>query len=1144
MRVLVGILCFVVYLALIIWLAFALHFAGLRLILFIAILGLLGAAIVGFVLWFLHQNSKSSSGGGDVNATDMTNLSALLKDADSKVRQVNRAGAKSLAAMPLLYIVGDENSAKTQTVLQAGLDPELIAGNVFQDGGVVPTSLANVWLTGSAALVEAGGPLLKQPPLWKRFVQATVPSHLGSALSSNSKLPARAIVVCVSIERILAPSTAEQIKALAQTLNERLRELSQILGISLPVYVLFTKLDTMGSFSDFAVRLSEEEVKFPVGSLLSSIGAGSGLYAERAAASIGSKFDQLVYALSEFRLDVLARGTEIQQQARAYEFPRDLRKLRAGILSLLVEVARPSQIGVNPFLRGFFFTGMRAHIVSDVLDVAATQAPPQAAPGTPEGATRVFSFSGMKPAAPATAQRSGGTRKVPQWVFLPHLFSQILLADKSALETSRASTRTSGLKRFLLATASVLVLVILAFASISFFRNRSLVSSVATASAAPITAVAPGNFAATDDLQSLDKLRAVVDELDKYKTDGAPWLNRMGLNQADKLYPIACHAYTKRFGSLLLAPTQRNIVTAMRAVPAAPKPDDDYSATYRPLKAYIMTTSNPNPDSPADTVEFLPSALLTAWQGKGTPEPAAASLAQAQFEFYARLLAEPGSCMAIAGGSPDQAAIAQARTYLNGFQGFQHVYQSMLAAANRKVPGFTFNSKYPGTAAYIVNSFPIQGAFTKPGFAFMQDAILHPDPYFKGEEWVLGPSTGPQIDRAALTAQLKQVYTADFLSTWRTYLQKSQFVGYRNYADAGAKLSVLDSNTSPMLELFWLISSNTAVPAPEISSQFQAPQTVVPPTNPDSRLLAQPNQPYIAGLQGLEGAVKNLTTVPNPSDPSAVAPVNQAAVSAEQAAENLRNGFTPDRTANLDQTSFRLLQAPIEAAKALAAQAPAQAAGGGAKAFCAQAAPVLAKFPFNPQSTVDATPEEVAQVFAPPQGAFWQYYNSALKSMVVQTGTNFSPVSGSPVHIGHGFLSFLNHAATISSALFPGGGNTPTLNFTLTPDKADSIPSAVLNIDGQSLAATGSAATFHWTAQPSSHTTLSGPINPPPYQGTWSVFRFAYDAEHPAPNRLKGNFQFNNRSQGVVIYDVSGPGAPLLNPDFMRAARCVSNPAQ
>jgi type VI secretion system protein ImpL len=1140
-RVLLGILAFVLYLALVIWLAFALHFAGTKLILFIVILGLLGAGIVSFVLWYLRP--RNASAAGDVNSVDATNLAALLRDADSKVRQANRAGAKSLAAMPLLYIVGDENSAKTQTVLQAGLDPELLAGNVFQDGAVVPTSLANVWLTSTAALVEAGGPLLKQPGLWQRLVKATVPPHLGSALSSNKKIPARAIVVCVSIERILAPSTAEQIRALAQSLNERLRELSQILGVSLPVYVLFTKLDTIGSFGEFATRLSEEEVKQPIGSLVALQGAGSGLYAERAAAAIGTKFDQLVYALSEFRLDVLARGTEIQAQARAYEFPRDLRKLRAGILSLLVEIARPSQIGVNPFLRGFFFTGMRAHIVSDVLDVAATPSVPQAAPGTPEGATRVFSFSAMKAAAPAAAPRSRGTRKVPQWVFLPHLFSNILLADKSALEASRASTRTGGLKKLLLGTVSLLLLIVLAFATVSFFRNRALASRVAEAAAAPLAAVPSGSFPALADLQALDRQREVLEQLDKYRTDGAPWLNRMGLNQTSKLYPIACKAYGAHLRSLLLTPAQRNIVTALRAVPSAPKPEDDYSATYRPLKAYIITTSNPNPDSAADTIEFLPAALLNAWQGKNAADPGVAALAQTQFATYARLLAQPDSCMAGIGGSPDQPAIAQARGYLNGFQGFQHVYQSMLAAAGRKVPGFTFNGKYPNSSAHIVNTFPIQGAFTKDGFAFMQDAILHPDPYFRGEEWVLGPSSGQQIDRAALTAQLRQAYYANFIQTWRTYLAKSTFVGYRNYADAGNRLSVLDSNTSPMLELFWLISSNTAVAAPEIASQFQAPQAVVPPSNSDSRLLASPNQAYITGLQNLEGAVKNLATAPNQNDPAAAAPVSQAAISAEQAAENLRNSFTPDRTANLDQTSFRLLQAPIESAKALAAQAPAAAAGGGAKSFCAAAEPVFVKFPFNPQSTVDATPEEVAQIFAQPQGTFWQFYNNSLKSMVQQTGTSFTPMPGSTVKFGRGFLSFLNHAATISTAFFPTG-NQPSLNFTLTPDKADSIPNAVLNIDGQQLTVTSAPTTFHWVAQPASHVTLTGPINPPPYQGTWSVLRFAYESEHPAPNRLKNNFQVNNRTLGVVIYDASGSGAPLLNPEFMRGFRCVTNPAQ
>src|ERR1700679_897442 len=296
-RFLLGILAFVVYIALVIWLALALHFTGSKLILFCAILGLLGAAIIGFVVWYLRPRGAAIT--ADANATDAANLAALLRDADAKVRKANRGGAKSLAALPLLYIVGDENSAKTQTILQAGLDPELLAGNVYQDGGVVPTSLANVWLTSNAALVEAGGPLLKQPGLWQRLVKATVPPQLGSALSSGKKIPARAVVLCVSVERILAPSTAEQIRALAQTLNERLRELSQILGVSLPVYVLFTKLDTMGSFGEFATRLSEAEVKQPIGSLRSAIGAGSGLYAERAAGAIGLKFDQLVFALSE-----------------------------------------------------------------------------------------------------------------------------------------------------------------------------------------------------------------------------------------------------------------------------------------------------------------------------------------------------------------------------------------------------------------------------------------------------------------------------------------------------------------------------------------------------------------------------------------------------------------------------------------------------------------------------------------------------------------------------------------------------------------------------------------------------------------------------------------------------------------------------
>jgi type VI secretion system protein ImpL len=584
-------------------------------------------------------------------------------------------------------------------------------------------------------------------------------------------------------------------------------------------------------------------------------------------------------------------------------------------------------------------------------------------------------------------------------------------------------------------------------------------------------------------------------------------------------------------------------------VPPAPTPDADYGATYRPLKAYLITVSNPNPDSEPDTLDFLPPTLLAEWAGNATPAPDLSRLAQAQFEFYASLLSEPSGCLANAGGSENNVVVAQARFYLNGFQGFQHVYQSMLAAANHKVQGFNFNGKFPGSSQYIVDSYPIPGAFSKDGFTFMQDAILHPDPYFRGEEWVLGPSSGPPIDRVALVTQLKQTYTADYIQTWRTYLTKAQFIPYRNFPDAGNKLSALDSNTSALLELFSLISFHTGVSSTDISNAFQAPQAVVPPSNPDTpgnRLIGSSNQAYIQGLQALEGVVKSLTlNATSANDPTAALPVTQAALAAEQTAENLRNGFVPDSAGGMDKTSFTLLQAPIKSAQDLASQAPAAAAGGGAKTFCAQIAPVLAKFPFNPQSSTEASTDEVAQVFAPGSGSFAQFYNATLKPLVVQQGSQYIPAPGSAIRINPSFLAFLNNAQKISSTLFSSGGNQPALDFTLTEVKSSGVSDAALSIDGKQLKSGGQSATFHWVSQPSSKITLATQKNTAPLMtGPWSVFHFGFAAPQVSPNRLKFFFSFNNQTPEVVLFDASGPGAPLLNPEFMKGFHCVSTVAR
>jgi hypothetical protein len=89
-RILIGILMFLLYLALVIVGAFALHFEGTRLVLFCLILGLLGALATVFVLWYLHEMSGGSAQMGGVDTPDAINLNTLLGDADARIRRAGR----------------------------------------------------------------------------------------------------------------------------------------------------------------------------------------------------------------------------------------------------------------------------------------------------------------------------------------------------------------------------------------------------------------------------------------------------------------------------------------------------------------------------------------------------------------------------------------------------------------------------------------------------------------------------------------------------------------------------------------------------------------------------------------------------------------------------------------------------------------------------------------------------------------------------------------------------------------------------------------------------------------------------------------------------------------------------------------------
>ena len=1101
----------------------------------LVVLGTVAAAVILFLHFRQKRReaaTKSLPGGSD--------LDTLLRDAGNRLAAAQRTGPRSLDALPLLYVLGESNSAKTTTVLKSGFDPELLAGQVYRDQDVVATPVVNLWYARACVFVEAGDAVRRNPALWNSLIRKSRPKTFRSAMGKEA--PVRAAVVCASAEQFLGAEATEVVLASARATNAMLRELARQLGTEVPVYVVLTKLDRVPYFSEYVRNLTNDEVAQLLGLPFPRNQVSSGLYGEKAMSEAASVLDQIFFSLGEFRLELLSREADQRSVDPVYEFPREFRKMRNNLASYLVELVRPSHLNVNPYLRGFYCTGVRAHIVEQM--VAAPAAAPSSQPAG-SGATRMFSAEQMRAAAAAQAPQVV-SRKQAQWCFLPRLFSAAILEDRSALAATSNSSRTHLFRRITFATLSLLLLAYLICLTVSWSNNSRLENSILSAAKAlPAVTIPPTTLAPTSDLASLDQLRASVVQLERYRQSGPPLMYRFGLYHGDSVLDAARRIYFDRFRRLLLANTQVNLIAALNALPGSPPQGADYAAAYNPLKAYLITTSNPD----KSTAEFLVPVLMQYWENGRTPETdQQRQLAVSQFEFYAGELPHNNPYTI----APDTLAVTHARTYLAGFGGFERIYQQMLTAADKASPSIDFNRIYPGSSATVVDSHIVPGAFTSTGFTFMQDAIQHPDRYFSGEVWVLGDQAPPSLDRTTLTQQLTTRYVTDFQTEWRTFLHSAEVVKYRSLADAGAKLQLLSNPSSPLLDLFYTVSHNTAVANPDIAKEFQPAQVLVAPSSTD-KLIGPGNTNYVNGLLGLQGAVAQVAQDPTAaSNPAAVAPIIAASTAAHTAASQTAQAFNLDPQAHVDQTALALMQAPINSVdEVVRGRAPQQANGGGA-AFCSAFSPVMAKFPFSSNATTEASPAEVAALLQPGSGSLWQFYNATLKPLLVQQGSTYIPAPDAPVHVTPEFLRFFNHAAELSALLYPAGGSGG-LNFTAQILPSKGIQSVTLVVDAQRLSGSAVSKQFAWSLATGQQAQLiasysSGSLPLLQFSGPWALFHLIDKgrvAQGGPPARLDYPLEVSNTPivvDGVpliVHLELSGPNADLLLPGGL-GMHCVS----
>ncbi|MGH7673691.1 MAG: ImcF-related family protein [Gemmatimonadales bacterium] len=1106
-------------------------------------LGLLGIAATALVLWFAGSRDAGASGPGVGPEAD-EELDTAVAAARTRLATA-RAG--SLTRLPMVLVLGPEGGAKTSTIAHSGLEAELLAGEVFRGDRIAPTRAANLWYAQRCLVVEGGGALTREPARWARLLQHVTPGRFTAALTGRA-LARRVVVVCMSCEEFLKPGSAHAVPAAARDLRALVTRMAEVCGIQLPVYVLFTKADRVPGFAEFVRHLSRDEAQQGLGVTLRwPARTPVGVWVDREFQRLNEAFHGLFNSLALSRLELLPREGAQEAAAAAYEFPRELRKLAPLVTQFLVDLCRPSQLEVAPVLRGFYFSGVRPIVVRDAA------APPPALAAGPAGgrmlATEVFDprrYQAGVPAAPA-APVVGGSRKVPEWVFLGGLFRDVILRDRAALAVARGSVHVQLWRRALLAGLTTASLVWLFGLWTSYFNNRRLAAGAFDAARGLVNvASSEPALPASETLAGLERLRQPLERLADYERNGAPLRFRWGLYQGGNLYRELRRTYYDRFQAVLLDPARAALARALASVPDAPRETVEYGRVYNLLKAYLMTTTH------ADRIEgpFLAPLVRETWLNRRQIDSTRLDLARRQFDFYAHKLCVGYACAAAA----DVSLVARTRAFLLTFSGPERIYRVIVAEGSARNPGVRLDRRFPGSAAVLADPYEVPGVFTPAGWDFMRRALGNLD-QFQGEEWVVGAPAATQLDRAQLVERLRATYEAEYVRQWRTLLDSASLVPFGGVSDAARKLAVLGGNQSPLLQLLWLTAQNTRVDSQTVGAAFQPVHLVTPPTITD-KYVSEGNQAYMSALTALQATVAQAATVPPDAAQALMTQTFDAARAAKGAVAQLALGFRIEGQAAQVGAAVRdLLEEPITRVERLLGNLPVASLNQRGAAFCSAFQPVKARYPFTPTSLVPASLPEVAAVFKPGDGALSRFYSEVLQSVLVRQGMQYAPAPGASPRPTAAFVSFFNRAAAVSDALWPAGATEPRFDFTFRPVLSDSVPVVTFSMDGQTGRFTRTSAAarrFSWVGTGAREVRLSAQIQGREeillsYDGTWAVFKLFQRAGWRAAGAgyiLLWTVPFQGRSVRLEAELSLGGAPPFLRSDYFAGMGCISRVVQ
>ncbi len=759
-----------------------------------------------FVLWmvwgmlYLAKSKKTNNkvvediideGGNEQDAAldaEANQIRERMQEALTTLKGMKLKGKLKLYQLPWYIIIGPPGSGKTTALVNSGLNfplAERMGKNAIH--GIGGTRNCDWWFTDEAVLIDTAGRFTTQDSHaesdskgWSNFMEI-LKKH-------RPRRPINGAVVAISITDLLTQTEAER-NIQARAIRKRLAELNQQLGMSFPVYIMFTKADLIAGFLEFFDDLSREERSQIWGVTFNS---GDTKANNDVIAEFNGRFLELLQRANERLLTRLQQERDPNRRSLIYEFPKQMRALQTNADNFLKEIFAPNKFEEQPIMRGVYLA-------------SGTQV------GTPidrimGSLARSFGMDQQAVQPHMSASRS---------FFLTRIFQEVIFPEADVAGTNRKFDRR---RRLLLSTTYLVFFTILGAGLagwINSYRENSNLIDEVKGNIKDYTEYTAGKLDNNTDLftlsESLTKLRQFPAGYAEKDMD-PEWTMELGLYQGEKLGQEAQSTYYRAINKYFVPYLKSRLEEQM--VEGQDYPDYLYAALKRYLMLYmpekmekeeftIWMEEDWRRTLPGQVNEKLRTQLsehlAVALQNKlRVPKMDEELVKAARFELSKTPMAETLYRQLKQEFTQEE---SEKDVRLNEIMGTK---------ANR------FFSRRGGIPLYQ----PIPELYTYSGYHTIfrvQNALLAKR--LTKERWVMGDDTGEltaEMEKE-LQKKVEALYYADYVEYWKGITRDLTITNYSN-PEAGVELlTYLTGPNDPISGLLRTVKENTELTkAPEL----------------------------------------------------------------------------------------------------------------------------------------------------------------------------------------------------------------------------------------------------------------------------------------------------------------------------------------